>query len=89
MWEISDGDVKMRILAQSFIGEVKTWFIGFVAGSIVDYDAFKREFLDKWEDKKNPFQLLTQYNNLKRNQSEIAGVFFKVYENLSVNSIVI
>ncbi len=86
MWEIDDGDVKMRILARRFKGQVKNWFRGSVEGSIVDYLAFEREFLDKWEDKKNLLQLLTQYNNFFKNQFEIVQKFstrfMKIYQSI-------
>ncbi len=56
-----------------------------VARSIADYLPFEREFLEKWEDKKNPLQLLTQYNNLKTNQVEIVEEFstrfLKIYQS--------
>ncbi len=48
-----EDDVKMRFLAQSFIGEVRTWFRSLQESSIHDYGAFETTFLDKWEDKKN------------------------------------
>ncbi len=84
LWEIDEDDVKMRFLAQSFIGEVKTWFRSLQAGSIANYDAFETTILDKWEDKKNPQKPVTQYKNLKRNQIEIiqefSSIFLKTYQ---------
>ena len=38
--EIDDDDVQMRLFAQTLIGEVKKWFKGFNAGSIVDLAVF-------------------------------------------------
>ncbi len=44
LWEIDDDDMKMRILAQSFTSEVKTWFRGLQAGIIANYVDFERTF---------------------------------------------
>jgi hypothetical protein len=60
----------MRLFAQFFPREVKKWFKGLVARSIHDFPVFETIFLRKWEDKKNPLHLLTQYNRLKRDDVE-------------------
>jgi len=68
--EVDHEDVKMRLFAQSFSGEVKKWFRGLREGSINTFQVFETTFLRKWEDKKNPLQFLTQYKNLKRDPAE-------------------
>jgi hypothetical protein len=68
--EVDYEDDKMRLLAQSFAGEFKKWFKGLAAGSIPDFPSFEIVFLRKWEDKKNPLHLLTQFNSLKRDHVE-------------------
>ena len=82
--EVDHEDEKMRLFSQIFSNDVKKWFRGLVAGSIHDFQEFKQTFLRKWSDKKNPLQLLTQYNNLKRSHTEIVQEFFvrfmKVYD---------
>ena len=68
--EVDYEDVKMRLFAHSFSRDVRKWFRGLLANSVVDFQAFENAFLRKWEDRKNPLQLLTQYNNLKRSSTE-------------------
>ena len=70
-----------------FSRELKKWFKGLAARSILDFPSFEQAFLRKWEDKKNPLQLLTQYNSLKRDVvetvQEISTRFMKVYNAIS------
>jgi len=85
--EVDYDDVKMRLFAQSFVGEVKKWLKGLAVGSILNFPGFETFFLKKWEDKKNSLQLLTQYNSLKRDVvetvQEISTRFMKVYNAIS------
>ena len=53
--EVNYDDAKMILFAQSLSGETKKWFKSLPARSIPSYDEFETCFLDKWEDKKNPF----------------------------------
>ena len=69
--EVDYEDVKMMLFAQFFLGDVRKWFRGFLPNSIVNFQAFGNAFLRKWEDRKNPLQLLTQYNNMKRYSTDI------------------
>jgi hypothetical protein len=62
--EVDFEDVKMSLFAQSLVGEVIKWFRALPTTSIVNFEAFETCFLAKWGDKKNPLQLLTQYNNM-------------------------
>ena len=84
--EVVHEDAKMRLLAQSFVGEVKKWFRGLAAGSLHNFQEFETTFLRKWECKKNFFQLLTQYNNLKRGSIEFvqdfSTRFMKTYDSI-------
>ena len=45
-------------------------------GSIIDSKHFENMFLNRWEEKKNPVQLLTQYNQLKRGNDEAINFVF-------------
>ena len=72
--EVDYADVKMRLFAQSLLGEAKKWFKDFPDGSILNFQAFQNAFLERWDDKQNPLQLLSQYNILKR------GGFESVHE---------
>jgi hypothetical protein len=69
--EVDFANVKMRLFTQSLAGYVRKWFRALPPASIVDFDTFEISFLAKWGDKKNPLQLLTQYNNMKRSPDEI------------------
>ena len=64
--EVDEADVKMRLFAQSLGGDVKKWFRSLPAGSIANLDDFHQTFLDGWEIKKNPLELLNGYKILKR-----------------------
>ena len=60
----------MRLFTQSLTGEVKKWFKDQAAGSINDLAVFHRTFLNKWEKKKNPLQILSEFDALKRAPNE-------------------
>jgi hypothetical protein len=64
-------DVKMRLFTQSLVGDVRKWFRALAPGSVAYFTTFETLFLARWGDKKNPLQLLTQYNNMKRSPNEI------------------
>ena len=68
--EIDDDTVKMRIFAQSLGGDVKKWFKGLPPSSINDLPSLYHTFINKWEVKANPRQLLAEYMNLKINVGE-------------------
>jgi hypothetical protein len=57
--EVDEADVQMRLFAQSLIRDVKKWFKALRPASIVDLAAFNKSFLDRWEVKKNPLQILS------------------------------
>jgi hypothetical protein len=52
--EVDEVDVQMRLFAQSLTGDIKKWYKGLCATSVLDLTAFQRSFLDRWEVKKNP-----------------------------------
>ena len=64
--EVDDDDAKMRLFAQSLSGEEKIWFKDLRARSIPTFEVFQTLFLDRWEAKKSPLQILSQYYNLKK-----------------------
>ena len=70
IYEIDESDVQMRFFAQSLTGEVKKWFKNLVAGSIANLAAFHREFINTWENKNNPLQILSEFDSLKRDPNE-------------------
>ena len=68
--EIEEKTIKMRIFAQSLGGDVKKWFKNLPPNSINDLPSLHQTFINKWETKKNPLQILTEYSSLKRNPGE-------------------
>jgi hypothetical protein len=80
--EVDEADVQMRLFAQSLTGDVKKWFKALPAASVPDLVAFQRSFLDRWEVKKNPLQILSEYENIKRNQGETVQDYCTRFNNL-------
>jgi hypothetical protein len=80
--EVDEVDVQMRLFAQSLTGDVKKWFKALPAASVPDLVAFQRSFLDRWEVKKNPLQILSEYENIKRNQGETVQDYCTRFNNL-------
>jgi len=68
--EIDEENVIMRLFVQTFGGEVRKWFRALLAGTINTLAVFQRQFLDRWEVKKSPLQILSEYENIKRNVGE-------------------
>jgi hypothetical protein len=80
--EVDEVDVQMRLFAQSLTGDVKKWFKALRPASVVDLAAFQRIFLDRWEVKKNPLQILSEYENIRRNQGETVQDYCTHFNNL-------
>jgi hypothetical protein len=78
----------MRFFAQSFAGEVRKWFKSLQPTSIQEFIAFETYFINRWGDKRNPLQLLTWYNNMKKESEEtvqeFSSRFMKVYKSILV-----
>ena len=56
--EIEEEIVNMRIFAQSLGGDVKKWFKNLPPNNINDLPALHQTFINKWELKKNPLQII-------------------------------
>ena len=80
--EVDEADVNMRLFAQSLMGEVKKWFKTLRAATITDIASFHRTFFDRWEVKKNPLQIPSEYENIRRNQGEIVQDYCTRFNNL-------
>jgi hypothetical protein len=80
--EVDEVDIQMRLFTQSLIGDFKKWFKDLPAASIPDLVAFQIIFLDRWEVKKNPLQILSEYENIKRNQGEMVQDYCTFFNNL-------
>ena len=68
--EIDVENVAMRLFVQTFAGEVRKWFRGLPAARIATLAELKRQFLNRWEVKKNPLQILAEYEQIKWNAGE-------------------
>ena len=69
--ELEDETIKMRMFTQSLGGEPKKWFKILAPNSIHDLPALYQTFINRWEIRKNPIQILSEYKNLKRNMGEV------------------
>jgi hypothetical protein len=69
--EVDEADIQMRFFAQSLTGDVKKCYKGLCSTLVLDLTAFQRIFVDRWEVKKNPLQILSEYENIRRNQGEM------------------
>ncbi len=69
--EIDAENVAMRLFVQTFAGEVRKWFRGLPVARIATLADLKRQFLNRWDVKKNPLQILSEYDKIKRNASEL------------------
>ena len=53
------------------------------------FESFQTLFLDSWEDKKIPLQVLSQYNNMKKGNfesvHEFSSIFMRVYNSIPAN----
>jgi hypothetical protein len=87
--EVDEADVQMRLFAKSLTGDVKKWYKGLRAASVLDLTTFQRSFIDRWEVKKNPLQILSEYKNIRRNQGETVQDycthFNKLYNAIPTN----
>jgi hypothetical protein len=72
----------MRLFAQSLTGEVKKWFKNLPTTSINDITTFHQYFLNRWEVKKNPLQILFEYENIKINQGESVQDYCTRFNNI-------
>ena len=64
-YEIDDDGVRMKIFVQSLTGDVRPWFRSLPANSIGDPEALYQTFLNRWEKKKDPLHILSEYNTIK------------------------
>jgi len=87
--EIYIGDVQMRLFAKTLAGDVRKWFRTLPANSIDNLDMFYQQFLNRWEKKKNPLHILSEYENIRRVPNEtVQGYctrFNNIYNAIPVN----
>ena len=79
----------MMLFAKSLTREEKRWYKYLPGRSILTFEAFQSLFLDRWEDKKSPLQVLSEYNNLKKDNfesvHEFSSRFMRVYNSIPPN----
>jgi hypothetical protein len=86
--EVDHEYANMWLSTQSLSEEVRKWFKALPVESVLNFSAFETSFLARCGDKKNHFQLLTQYNNMKRMLEEtvqdFSAHFMRVYNSIPV-----
>ena len=80
--EVHDETVRMRIFAQSLGGEPKTWFKSLPPNSIHNILELCQVFTNKWKVRRNPIQILSEYNNLKRENGESVQAYCTRFNNV-------
>jgi len=81
-YEIDDDDVRMKVFVQSLIRDVRTWFRALLAKTIADPQALYQTFLNRWEKKKDPLHILSEYENLKRGPQETVQDYCTRFNNV-------
>jgi len=72
----------MRIFVQTLAGEVRTWFRSLPPQSIDSLEVLYQQFLNRWEKKKYPLQILSEYENLKRGANKIVHDYCTRFNNV-------
>lgn len=65
---------------------MKKWFHNLAANSINNYQRLIELFLARWQENKNPLQILAEHNSMKINQNEIVQEYTTRF-NLGYTSI--
>ena len=72
----------MRLFSERLNGEVRKWFKALPTASLNDITSFHQSFLNRWEVKKNPLQILSEYESIKRNQGESVHDYCTRFNNI-------
>lgn len=80
--EIDIRDFQMRHFAQTLVSDVRKWFRALPANSIQSLDIFYQQFLNRWENKKNPLQILSEYENIKIGPNETIQDYCTKFNNI-------
>jgi hypothetical protein len=80
--ELDKADIQMRLFTQRLTGDVEKWYKGLHVASSLDLTTFQIIFLDIWEVKKNPLQILSKYENIRINQGETIQDYCPHFNNL-------
>ena len=78
--------MSMRLLAQILSREAKNWYKDLPSRPIPNLPGFQMIFLERWDDKQSPLQVLSQYNNLKKGGfesfHEFSSRFMRAYNSI-------
>lgn len=80
--DIDESDVQMRLFDQTLTGDVKKWFKALPANHIVDLGVFHRLFIDRWERNKNPLQILSEYDNIRRDPNDSVQDYYTRFNSI-------
>lgn len=87
--EVDEESVNLIMFSQSLGREVKEWFNSLPTNSINDLLAFHQNFLNRWEVKKNPLQIFSEYENIRRevweSVQDYCARFNKTYNEIPIN----
>ena len=81
-YEIDDNDVRMKIFVHGLTGDVRTWFRALPVNTIADPSALYQKFLNRWEKKKDPLHILSEYEILKRGPQETVQDYYARFNNV-------
>ena len=81
-YDIDDDDVRMKVFVKSLTGDVRTWFRALLANNINDPQALYHTFLNRWEKKKDPLHILSEYEGLKRGTQETVQDYYTRFNNV-------
>lgn len=81
-YEIDDDSVRMNIFVQTLTGDVRPWFRALPANSVADPEALYKTFLNRWEKKKDPLHILSEYDTIKRGPQEVVLDYCARFNNV-------
>jgi hypothetical protein len=80
--EVDEEYVKMRLFSQSLNEQVGKWFQALPTSSLNDITTFHQSFLNRWEVKKSPLQILSEYESIKRFLGESLQDYYTRFNNI-------
>jgi hypothetical protein len=74
--------VAMKIFASSLTKEALDWFKGLPSNQVTTYDAFSTLFKSKWSRKVDGGKISTQFNQIKKMETEMVRKFISRFDRL-------
>jgi len=72
----------MRLFVQILVVDVKNWFKALPTSHIANLPAFRRLFINKWERKRNPLQIFSEYENIRRAPNESVQDYYTRFNSI-------